>query len=156
MLRAFLRAKRALLNAAPWTECKPVQVVGRQAGFVQNSGTITARMVLPPVAAGAGRDLRGLSAYRKGRQRLMRLSAHTGPPLALMPATRELAGAQTWMRDYVDAGVEGVVVKHREHSYRPRRRSWLAPHEVPREIVFVDDLPRTTTGKIMRRALRIT
>ena len=30
------------------------------------------------------------------------------------------------------------------------------PHEVPREIVFVDDLPRTTTGKIMRRALRST
>jgi acetyl-CoA synthetase len=25
---------------------------------------------------------------------------------------------------------------------------------VPREIEFVDDLPRTTTGKIMRRALR--
>ena len=48
-----------------------------------------------------------------------------GPPLALMPATRDLAGAHTWMRDYVDAGVEGVVVKHREHGYRPRRRSWF-------------------------------
>jgi acetyl-CoA synthetase len=33
-------------------------------------------------------------------------------------------------------------------------RERLAAHEVPREIVFVDDLPRTTTGKIMRRALR--
>ena len=41
-----------------------------------------------------------------------------------MPATRDLAGAHTWMRDYADAGVEGVVVKHREHGYRPRRRSW--------------------------------
>ena len=30
----------------------------------------------------------------------------------------------------------------------------LAAHEVPRHIEFVDDLPRTTTGKIMRRALR--
>jgi hypothetical protein len=29
----------------PLTERKPVQVVGRQAGRVQNSGTITARMV---------------------------------------------------------------------------------------------------------------
>jgi hypothetical protein len=46
------------------------------------------------------------------------------PPLLLMPATRELIGAQAWMRDYVAAGVEGVVVKHREHGYRPRRRSW--------------------------------
>jgi len=33
-------------------------------------------------------------------------------------------------------------------------RTRLAPHEVPREIVFLDDLPKTTTGKIMRRALR--
>ena len=28
------------------------------------------------------------------------------------------------MRDHTEAGVEGVVVKHREHGYRPRRRSW--------------------------------
>lgn len=33
-----------------------------------------------------------------------------------------------------------------------RRR--LAPHEVPRDISFIEDLPRTTTGKVMRRALR--
>ena len=33
-------------------------------------------------------------------------------------------------------------------------RTRLAAHEVPRHIEFVDDLPRTTTGKIMRRALR--
>ena len=37
---------------------------------------------------------------------------------------------------------------------RTHVRSRLAPHEVPREIVFLDDLPKTTTGKIMRRALR--
>lgn len=33
-------------------------------------------------------------------------------------------------------------------------RSRLAAYEVPRSIEFVEDLPRTTTGKIMRRALR--
>lgn len=33
-------------------------------------------------------------------------------------------------------------------------RTRLAAHEVPRRITFVDDLPRTTTGKIKRRALR--
>jgi ATP-dependent DNA ligase len=70
----------------------------------------------------AGRDLRGLP-YRTRRKRLRRLLASVGP-LALMPATRELAGAQAWMRDHTAAGVEGVVVKHREHGYRPRRRSW--------------------------------
>jgi acetyl-CoA synthetase len=30
----------------------------------------------------------------------------------------------------------------------------LAPHEMPRQIEFIDELPRTTTGKIMRRELR--
>ena len=39
-------------------------------------------------------------------------------------------------------------------ALRTHVRERLAPHEVPREIVFRDDLPRTTTGKIMRRALR--
>jgi len=33
-------------------------------------------------------------------------------------------------------------------------RSRLAKHEVPRQIEFVDSLPMTTTGKIMRRELR--
>ena len=33
-------------------------------------------------------------------------------------------------------------------------RSRLAKHEVPRMIEFVDALPMTTTGKIMRRELR--
>ncbi len=33
-------------------------------------------------------------------------------------------------------------------------RTRLAAHEYPRQIVFVDDLPMTTTGKIIRRALR--
>jgi ATP-dependent DNA ligase len=42
-----------------------------------------------------------------------------------MPATQNLVGAQAWMREHVEAGVEGVVVKHREHGYRPRRRSWF-------------------------------
>lgn len=33
-------------------------------------------------------------------------------------------------------------------------RERLAPHEVPRQVEFIDDIPRTTTGKVMRRALR--
>ena len=71
----------------------------------------------------AGRDLRS-APYRKRRTRLRKLLADVRPPLALMPATRELTGARAWMRDHTQAGVEGVVVKHREHGYRPRRRCW--------------------------------
>lgn len=37
---------------------------------------------------------------------------------------------------------------------RAHVRQRLAVHEVPRQVTFVTDLPRTTTGKVMRRALR--
>ncbi|MBW3666245.1 MAG: AMP-binding protein [Actinobacteria bacterium] len=50
------------------------------------------------------------------------------------------------------AGVEpgdSLIVDLQQHV-----RTRLAAHEVPRFIEFVEDLPRTTTGKIMRRALR--
>jgi acetyl-CoA synthetase len=30
----------------------------------------------------------------------------------------------------------------------------LAAHEYPREVAFVDELPMTTTGKVIRRELR--
>ena len=80
-------------------------------------------LVVFDLLALAGCDLRGLP-YRERRQRLRRLLDEATPPLVLMPVTRELVGAQAWMRDYADAGVEGVVVKHRRHGYRPRRRSW--------------------------------
>jgi acetyl-CoA synthetase len=39
-------------------------------------------------------------------------------------------------------------------SIRDSVRSRLARHETPREIEFVDALPMTATGKIMRRELR--
>ncbi len=52
------------------------------------------------------------------------------------------------VRDGVEAD-ESLADELRAHV-----RNRLAPHEVPREIVFLDDLPKTTTGKIMRRALR--
>jgi len=37
---------------------------------------------------------------------------------------------------------------------RQRVRERLAPHEVPRDISFVDVLPMTSTGKIIRAQLR--
>jgi ATP dependent DNA ligase-like protein len=70
----------------------------------------------------AGRDLRGLP-YRRRRKRLRRLLDGATPPLALTPATRERVAAQAWLRDYAAVGIEGVVIKHRQHGYRPGRRS---------------------------------
>jgi acetyl-CoA synthetase len=48
-----------------------------------------------------------------------------------VPATRELAGE---IQEFV------------------KRR--LSAHEYPREVAFIDDMPMTTTGKVIRRLLR--
>jgi acetyl-CoA synthetase len=34
-------------------------------------------------------------------------------------------------------------------------RGKLAPYEYPKEIEFIDELPMTTTGKVLRRVLRL-
>jgi acetyl-CoA synthetase len=52
----------------------------------------------------------------------------------------------------VRPGIEATEALAAELQTHVRER--LAAHEVPRLIEFRDDLPRTTTGKIMRRALR--
>jgi fatty-acyl-CoA synthase len=46
-----------------------------------------------------------------------------------------------------DAGVDEDAIKHyvREH---------LARYKVPREVIFLDELPRNPTGKILKRELR--
>jgi len=55
-------------------------------------------------------------------------------------------------RDGIDVtGEHGTALAD---ELRQHVRARLAPHEVPREVVFLAELPRTTTGKIMRRALR--
>jgi acetyl-CoA synthetase len=52
------------------------------------------------------------------------------------------------VRDGYEAG-DALAASLRDHI-----RTRLAAHEVPRRITFMADLPRTTTGKILRRALR--
>lgn len=52
-----------------------------------------------------------------------------------------------------------VVVRHAniqlsEEDILAHCRKHLASYKVPRLITFADDLPKTSTGKILRRALR--
>ncbi|MEJ3658606.1 hypothetical protein WEH80_37185 [Actinomycetes bacterium KLBMP 9759] len=72
------------------------------------------------VLALEGVDLRG-EPYRTRRKHLRQLLGYVAAPLALMPATRALAGAQAWLREHADVGMEGVVVKDRSRGYRPGR-----------------------------------
>ena len=82
----------------------------------------TVQMLVFDVLGVAGRDVRGES-YRDRRARLAELLAGAEPPLALVPATDDLRAARAWM-DETARGVEGVVVKHLEHAYRPGRCWW--------------------------------
>jgi ATP-dependent DNA ligase len=68
-------------------------------------------------------DLRGLP-YVQRRGLVADLLAAVTPPLALMPMTTEQAGARAWLTDHTAAGIEGVVVKHPTHAYRPAQRTW--------------------------------
>jgi benzoate-CoA ligase family protein len=49
-----------------------------------------------------------------------------------------------------------VVVREpvEEHTLQDYVRERLSPHKVPREVRFVDDLPKTPSGKLDRKALR--
>jgi len=57
----------------------------------------------------------------------------------------EVAKAYVVLRHGAQADEAGILGLCREH---------LAAYKVPRAVQFVNDLPRTSTGKIMRRKLR--
>jgi ATP-dependent DNA ligase len=82
-----------------------------------------AHMVVFDVLADHGDDVRHLP-YQARRERLSILLGAAEAPLALVPATVEPAGARAWLIEHVEAGIEGVVAKHIDHSYRSGRRGW--------------------------------
>ena len=57
----------------------------------------------------------------------------------------EIAKAYVVRKPGAAADEESIVAHCREH---------LAAYKVPRSIQFVDDVPKTSTGKIMRRELK--
>jgi long-chain acyl-CoA synthetase len=60
-------------------------------------------------------------------------------------AKGELAKAYVMVKPNSDVSKQALVQHCREH---------LAAYKVPRAVQFVDDVPKTSTGKIMRRSLR--
>ena len=57
----------------------------------------------------------------------------------------EIAKAYVVLKPGETADEESIVAHCREH---------LAAYKVPRRVQFVDDVPKTSTGKIMRRELK--
>lgn len=54
---------------------------------------------------------------------------------------------------------QAFVVPHREAGLSEEEllshcRKYLASYKIPRRVIFVDDLPKNSTGKVLRRSLR--
>lgn len=60
-------------------------------------------------------------------------------------AKGEVVKAYVVLRPNVTATADEIVAHCREH---------LAAYKIPRQVQFVNDLPKTSTGKVLRRALR--
>jgi ATP-dependent DNA ligase len=67
------------------------------------------------------RDLRG-APLEERRAALERVMARARPPLYLSPACSDRGVAEGWLEDYVIAGLDGVVAKRLDSTYRPGER----------------------------------
>lgn len=76
------------------------------------------------VLAHKAKDLRSHPLVAR-RATLERLSERWAPPLQVSPATTDEDTARAWFVDYRPAGIEGIVVKAADGTYRPGRRDWV-------------------------------
>jgi len=63
--------------------------------------------------------------FGERRAELEKVLAHATSPLHLTPSTQDPAVAQRWFDEFEGAGLDGLVVKDVEGTYRPGDRGWL-------------------------------
>jgi ATP-dependent DNA ligase len=88
------------------------------------SKAIPASVVFFDVISEGDRDLRGVP-FEKRRAILERLLKRAKPPLAITPATRDLATAADWFARFEGAGLDGVIAKPASGFYEPSKRVML-------------------------------
>jgi ATP-dependent DNA ligase len=59
------------------------------------------------------------------RNRLEQVLANADPPVHLSPATRDRALAEDWFRRFEGAGLDGVMAKRLDETYRPGERAMI-------------------------------
>ena len=83
-----------------------------------------AAFVVFDVLAAKGKDLRPLSwAERRWRLETL-LGARLPHGLVLMPASADPAVGRLWIREHTASGIEGVVAKRVDQTYRAGARGW--------------------------------
>ncbi|MET1038896.1 MAG: ATP-dependent DNA ligase [Aeromicrobium sp.] len=96
-----------------------------EGGAGESHATHPASFIAFDVLAGAGMDMRR-SPFRVRRQALTILLDDAPAPLHVVPQTRDVAEARTWLANYAEAhvGVEGVVAKGLATPYASGERGW--------------------------------
>ncbi|MFF3320716.1 RNA ligase family protein [Streptomyces sp. NPDC002889] len=87
------------------------------------AGRLPASYAAFDLLAAGDEDLRSL-AYEKRRERLVALIGALGPPLQPVPMTPDATEAATWYETLPAIGVEGLVVKRLDQTYRGGIRAW--------------------------------
>lgn len=82
-----------------------------------------ASYVIFDVLAVGGSDLRPLPWSE--RRAVLEGLAGIRPPLQVCPATQDRNEAASWLEEYRDVGIEGVVAKSATAPYRPGERAWV-------------------------------
>ncbi|WP_131737661.1 AMP-binding protein [Actinomadura roseirufa] len=110
------------------------------AGFVHHHGRIHDRVRV------SGEQVQPLEVERV-------LGQHPGVVEVAVVATGGPAASRRALRAFVvtEAGLAATAALERELLDLAARR--LPPHKVPRSVTFLDELPRTSTGKIRRSSL---
>ncbi|MEU6677705.1 ATP-dependent DNA ligase [Streptomyces sp. NPDC046925] len=113
------------------------RAAGTRAHATHLARTLPASYAAFDLLADRGEDCRALP-YEERRARLVRILEPLGPPLQAVPMTTDRALALTWYETLPATGIEGLVIKRLDGSYRGGARAWLKlRHSDTRDAVVV-------------------
>ncbi len=106
-----------------------------------------AAFVVFDLLARNGKDLRERPYWKRRRKLEKLLGGQLPDGLVLTPATTDPAVAYSWMLAHIGTGLEGVVAKRLDQTYRPGVRGW----QKLRTRITAEAIVGGVTGPVMRR-----
>lgn len=87
------------------------------------AGETPATVILFDVLAEADQDLRGWALV--SRRELLLGAVTPNPRIAVTPHTADIDEARDWFTRYEGAGLDGLIAKPEDSTYRPGERGWV-------------------------------